>query len=44
MLYLEALKNERTTLRIVMTHGESIIKGTLSEIAIPALDKRGHGY
>lgn len=31
ILYLEALKNERTTLRLVMTHGERIIKGTLSE-------------
>lgn len=44
ILYLEALKNERTMLRIVMTHGESIIKGTLSELVIPALDKRVYGY
>lgn len=45
MLYLEALKNKLTTLRLFMTYGERIIKGSISEIVIPALDKRGgHGY
>jgi hypothetical protein len=41
MLYLEALKNKLTTLRLFMTYGERIIKGSISEIVIPALDKRG---